>query len=33
MDSGTNINKCYNGYSGVNIDNRTDIALGSNIDN
>jgi len=39
MDSGTNINKCYNGYSRVNIDkdsdtdNRTDIALGGNIDN
>jgi len=39
MDSGTNINKCRNGYSGVNIDkdgdadNRMDIALGGNIDN
>ena len=39
IDSGTNINKCYNGYSGVNIgkdsdaDNRIDIALGSNRNN
>ena len=39
IDNGTNINKCYNGYSGVNInkngdtDNRINVALGSNKDN